>query len=131
MGGADVLNELLRIDEQPTSPLEVTLASDTGSLSGRVMNARQEPVTGGTVVLLPEVERRILRTDLYRVTSTNHLGQFLMESLPPGVYRVFAWENVEDRQWQDPAFMRRYEEMGRAVRITESQMQSVEISSIP
>jgi hypothetical protein len=54
-----------------------------------------------------------------------------MESLPPGEYRVFAFENVEDRQWQDPAFMRRYEEMGRAVSIAESQKQAVEITSIP
>jgi hypothetical protein len=54
-----------------------------------------------------------------------------MNALPPGEYRIFAWENVEDRQWQDPAFMRRYEEMGKTVRIRESEEQSVEVSSIP
>ena len=131
MGGADVLNGRLRIDEQPTTMLEVTVASDVGSLNGRVLNSRQEPATGATVVLLPQVEHRLLRTDLYRVAGTNHLGQFVMESLPPGEYRVFAFENVEDRQWQDPAFIRRYEEMGRAVSIGENQKQVVEITSIP
>jgi hypothetical protein len=131
MGNSDVLNSRLRIDQQPAAMLEVTLASDAGSLNGRVLNARQEPVTGATVVLLPELDRRLLRTDLYRVTGTNQVGEFSMEALPPGEYRVFAWENVEDRQWQDPAFMRRYEEMGRTVLITESQRQSVEIRSIP
>ena len=54
-----------------------------------------------------------------------------MNSLPPGEYRVFAWENVEDRQWQDPAFMRRQEEMGKTVRIGEGEKQSVELLAIP
>jgi 5-hydroxyisourate hydrolase-like protein (transthyretin family) len=131
MGTSDALNGRLRIDEQPTSTLDITLASDAGRLAGRALNARQEPAAGVTVVMLPEVERRLFRTDLYRVTSTNQNGQFLMNALPPGEYRIFAWENVEDRQWQDPAFMRRYEEMGKTVRIRESEEQSVEVSSIP
>jgi hypothetical protein len=38
-----VLNGRLRIDEQPTTMLEVTVSSDVGSLNGRVLNSRQEP----------------------------------------------------------------------------------------
>ena len=131
MGSMDVLNGRLRIDQQPASTLEITLGSDAGSLNGRVLNARQEPAAAVTVVLLPDVERRLIRTDLYRVTNTDQSGRFLLESLPPGEYRLFAWENVDDREWQDPAFMRRHEEMGRTVRITENERQSLDIVAIP
>jgi hypothetical protein len=65
------------------------------------------------------------------VATTDEAGQFLMESLPPGDYRVFAWENVANREWQDPDFVRSYEDRGRAVRITEGARAYAELNSIP
>jgi hypothetical protein len=65
------------------------------------------------------------------VTASNETGQFLFESIPPGDYRVFAWEDVEDRAWQDPGFVRPYLEMSKAVRVLENSRQTVEVTSIP
>ena len=65
------------------------------------------------------------------MTASNETGQFLFENLPPGDYRVFAWENVVDRAWADPSFLRPYEEMSKAVRVSENARQTVEITSIP
>ena len=50
-----------------------------------------------------------------------------MEGLPPGDYRVFSWESVADFAWQDPAFMRDYEDRGRAVRLTAGARQTVDL----
>jgi hypothetical protein len=130
-GGSDVLNERLRLDRQPDAPIEIQIATDPGSLNGRVLNSRQTPVPAATVVLMPDADRRTFRTDLFKVTTTNESGQFSMEGLPPGDYRVFAWESVADRAWQDPGFMRAYEETGKPVRISENARQSVDITSIP
>ena len=130
-GGVDLLNGRLRLDRAPESQIEIQVATDPGSLNGRVLSSRQTPVAAATVVLMPDVERRLFRTDLFKVTSTNESGQFLLEGLPPGDYRVFAWENVADRAWQDPGFMRSYEEMGKPVHISENARQSVDILSIP
>jgi hypothetical protein len=116
---------------QPDSPIEIQVATDPGSVNGRVLSSRQTPVPAATVVLMPDVGRRLYRTDLFRVTTTNEVGQYSMEGLPPGDYRVFAWESVADRAWQDPGFMRAYEEMGKPVRISENARQSVDIPSIP
>jgi hypothetical protein len=131
IGDIDLLNGRLRLDRLPESPIEITTATDPGSLSGRVLDSRQRPSAGAIVVLMPEIERRVQRTDLIKTANTDETGQFLMEGVPPGDYRVFAWENVADLVWRDPAFMRDYEERGRAVSIAEGARHSVDITSAP
>jgi hypothetical protein len=131
IGDIDLLNGRLRLDRPPEFPIEITTATDPGSLSGRVLDSRQRPGTGATVVLMPDLEKRVQRADLYKTATTDETGQFVMEAIPPGDYRVFAWENVTDLAWRDPAFMREYEERGRAVRITEGARQTVELTSNP
>jgi hypothetical protein len=130
MGDIDLLNNRLRLDRPPESPIEITTATDPGSLSGRVTDSRQRPTAGAIVVLMPEVERRLQRTDLFKTASTDETGQFLMEGVPPGDYRVFAWENVAEFAWRDPAFMRDFEERGRPVRMTEGARQTIELSGL-
>jgi Carboxypeptidase regulatory-like domain len=131
MGNADLLNGSLRLDRPPDGQIEISLATDSGSLSGRVLDGRQEPLPGATVVLLPDLDRRLLRTDLYKTANTDEAGRFLMEGLPPGDYRVFSWEKVADFAWQDPAFMRDYEERGRAVHLTEKARETIDLTIIP
>lgn len=130
MGDADLLNGRIRVERAPESQIEITIATDAGSLSGRVLDGRQTPVPAATVVVLPTLDRRLLRADLYRTTSTDEAGRFLLEGIPPGDYRVFSWENVAERAWQDPAFMREYEDRARSVHITEGMRETVEVTSL-
>jgi Carboxypeptidase regulatory-like domain len=131
MGDNDLLNGRLRVDRSIESQIEINISTDAGSLAGHVLDDRQAPVPGATVVLLPTIERRLLRFDLYKTTSTDEGGRFLLEGVPPGDYRVFSWASVPDLAWQDPAFIRDYEERGRAVRITERKQENVEVTSLP
>jgi hypothetical protein len=48
----------------------------------------------------------------------------------PGDYKAFAWENVEIGAWQDPDFMRMYEDRGKPVHIPESGAASSELRLI-
>jgi hypothetical protein len=125
-GDADLLNSRLRLDRPPEQGIEIQIATDSGSLQGRVVGKGQG-VPAATVVLMPEVERRVFRGDLFKVTASDESGQFLIEGVPPGDYRVFAWEKVADRAWQDPSFMRAYEESGQAVRVEVSSQKTVEV----
>jgi hypothetical protein len=131
IGDIDLLNGRLRLDRPPESSIEITTATNPGSLGGRVLDSLQRPSTGAIVVLMPEVDRRSQRADLYKTTSTDEAGRFLMEGIAPGDYRVFSWETVAELAWRDPAFMREYEERGRAVSITEGTRQTVDLTSIP
>jgi protocatechuate 3,4-dioxygenase beta subunit len=112
-----VLNDGLHLLGQPRDELVVVLGTNPGTLEGRVVDVRQQPVAAATVVLIPDGGIRF-RVD-HKFTSTDASGRFQMQSIPPGDYKVFAWEEVERGDWQDPDFVRDYESLGKPVRIEE------------
>jgi hypothetical protein len=128
-GAADVLNEGLRLDRQPTGPLEILVGTKTGIADGTVQNDKQEASANVTVVMIPDVRLRN-RLDLYRSTSTDATGHFHIEGVPAGDYRVFAWEEVETGAWQDPDFIRNFENRGKPVRIDEDSTSNIELRAI-
>jgi 5-hydroxyisourate hydrolase-like protein (transthyretin family) len=117
-GAADILNEGLKLDRPPNGPIEISVARNAGRLTGVVQNDRQEASANVTVVVVPDVPRRA-RLDLYRTASTDAMGQFHIDGIPPGDYKVFSWEEVETGAWQDPDFIRNFEDRGEPVRINE------------
>jgi hypothetical protein len=130
LAGTDILNEGIRLDRQPNGPLEILVSTSTGIADGIVQNDRQEPSANVMVVFVPDPTRRN-RLDLYRTVSTNALGKFHVEGLPPGDYKVFAWEEVETGAWQNPYFIQQFEDRGRPVRINEGGTSNIELRAIP
>ena len=59
----------------------------------------QLPAAGVTVALLPNVRGRF---DLVRTATTDPSGRFRLDRVAPGDYKVFAWSEVSDGDWQDP-----------------------------
>jgi hypothetical protein len=130
LGAVDVLNEGLRLDRQPTGPLEILVSTNTGIIDATVMNERQEPSINVTVVLVPDPSHRH-RQDLYRSGSTDATGRIHLEGVPPGDYKAFAWEDVESGAWQDPEFIRQYEERGKPVSVSGNGQATIELRVIP
>jgi protocatechuate 3,4-dioxygenase beta subunit len=117
-GATDVLGDGMRLDRAPTIPLEIVVSTNTGIADGTVANEKQDPSTNVTVVLIPDAPRRN-RLDLYRTTSTDAMGHFHIEGVPPGDYKLFSWEDVETGAWQDPDFIRAVEGRGKSIRIND------------
>ena len=128
--GTDVMNEGLRLDRQPSGPLDILISTNTGIADGVVQNDKQEASVNVTVVLIPDAERRS-RFDLYRTASTDATGHFHIEGVAPGDYHVFSWENVENGAWQDPDFIRQFEDRGKPIRINEGGTSNIELRVIP
>jgi len=130
MGNRDVLNEGLRVDDPDKLPLlEIVLGLRSGVLSGTVVSEKQKPEANATVVLVPDAGRRW--ADAFRIAHADISGKFVMDRIPPGDYLAFSWEEIDDGAWMDPEFMRRYEERGKRIHLSEGGNPSVNITAIP
>jgi hypothetical protein len=131
LGERDVLNEGFRIDDaEKIGSIEIVLGTHAGILSGTVVNEKQKPGANATVLLVPDAGRRRW-ADTYHTATTDLAGRYTIDRIAPGDYLVFSWEEVEDGAWMDPEFMKKYENRGRRVHITEGATQTANVTAIP
>lgn len=130
LGRLDLLNQNLTVPVQAEDPLEIVLGSDHGVVEGRVVNERQDPAVNVKVALVPDAPLRP-RGDLYKSTATDTTGAYRIPLVPPGDYKVFAWEEAEDGAWRDPEFLRSDETRGKSLRLGALRTESVTLTVIP
>jgi 5-hydroxyisourate hydrolase-like protein (transthyretin family) len=94
-------------------PVEVLLGTDGVPIRGTVVDG-SHPVPNAIVVLVPAERGRIER---YRNTATDSAGAFRLKAIPPGDYKLFAWEWVPSESWLNAEFLRDFENQGITVRV--------------
>jgi hypothetical protein len=124
----DVLNKLLQFSGSIPGPIEVILSPKAAEIEGKVMNDRQEAVPGIQAVLIPDQHRD--RIDLYKTALTNQNGQFTFRGIPPGDYKIFAWEAIEQFAYYDPDVVQRFESRGKPLHVSESDKLTAEVKAI-
>jgi hypothetical protein len=80
-------------------------------------------------VLIPDKARH--RIELFKTATTNQNGRFTFANLPPGDYKLYAWEAVELYRWFDPEFLKAFDQFAVPVRVGESSRQTVDARLIP
>jgi hypothetical protein len=128
-GVADVLNQPLRFDSSQTAKLEIVISSNSGQFTGVALDEKRQPAAGIQTVLIPDHGRD--RIELYKTAVTDEAGRFSMTAIPPGDYKVFAWESIEPNFWFDPDVVRSSEVKGHAIHIGELSKESIEVRTIP
>jgi hypothetical protein len=129
LGGMDVLETGLNISHgQALGQLEVTLTLDGGRVDGTVLR-EQKPFGGALVVLVPDPPLRN-HEELFSFKRSDGLGRFSMLGLPPGDFKLFAWEPVEEVNFNDPDYIKPYEDHGTRVHIEEKKQQNVQLELI-
>lgn len=130
LGGTDVLGVGLNISHsQPPGQLEVTLRLNGGRVDGTVLKDRT-PFGRAVVVLVPDPPLRD-HSELYSSKSCDALGRYSLLGLPPGDFKLFAWEPRQGLDFSDPDFMKVYEGRGTQVHIEENRRQNVQLEVIP
>ena len=130
LGDKEVLTGGLHYEPHPDNVLNVVIGINPGTLEGRVLNAQQQLVPSAAVVLFAESQAaRITRTDMFRVSSTDREGKFQVKGLPPGDYKVFAWEGLDKDAWLEPDFAQN-ENRGQPVHVDEGKIQNVDVPII-
>jgi hypothetical protein len=108
----------------------IVRVSNESALDGIAVNEEVQFQPNVKVVLVPESSLRD-QWGLYRDTTTDAAGRFRIAGLTPGNYKVFAWEDVQKGAWQDPEFIRVYEDNGVAISIEEGSRATVRVTMIP
>jgi Carboxypeptidase regulatory-like domain len=129
LGSQDV-RDGIRLDAQPSAQLEMAVGNHGAVVEGTVLNDKQSPVAGATVVLVPDIFLR-KRSSYYKTARTDASGHFRLSAISPGDYKIFAWEEVETGSWQDPDFLRLYETRGKTLTLPEGVTEPAQVSVIP
>jgi Carboxypeptidase regulatory-like domain len=129
-GRGDPLRDLFNPTGAPGSTLLIRAASASGRIIGTVTDARGEPREGALVTLVPE-GNAAGRHDLYRRVEADADGQFVLETLRPGPYRVFAWESIPQYAERNTEFLNPYLSRGRLVTVGQNGLVDVELDLIP
>jgi hypothetical protein len=109
--------------------LEITVSSRGARVQGQVLSQDDLPVVGAWVVVIPDEEKRkFLR--LYKSGLTDQYGHFEIRGLAPGKYKVFNWESVEEQAWEDPDFLKEYEDKGKEIEVVDGDQESLELKSL-
>ena len=81
-------------------------------------------------MLVPDTGRRE-RRDQYRILVADDDGQATFRGIPPGAYKLFAWENLEPNGYLNADYLRTYESLGVPVNIMAGDNPPMSVRWIP
>ncbi len=113
MGKRDVLRDGVSL-RASAEPLQIVVSASGARLEGSVLGENNQPFAGARVVLVPE-EAQWKRQDLFKITSSDQYGQFLLRGIAPGKYKLFAWETIDEGAYYDPDFLRPVLDQGQSL----------------
>lgn len=105
--------------------IDLVVSGGAGSLEGVVLDG-DKPAAGASVVAVPEENFRKLDERFGTATTDQH-GRFTLRGLAPGIYTVFAWQDLADNLYDDPAFLKSQDGNGTAVKIEAGSRKSIEL----
>ncbi len=134
--GREVLTAI-RFDPQFPEELGIQLSSTGGTSEGAVVDRAGQPVPGAEVVLLPASASPFFgaREDQLRVGTADGVGRFRVSGVPPGNYRVYAFEELgPDAHYAlayNTTLANEYFSMGQPVTVLEGQRVETRLIAIP
>lgn len=129
-GGKDVLHEEMELRDQSSDVLTVVVSTAAAEVTGEVEKAESGQVQPAIVLFAPAVHQ-FSTIQFYRTAYTGPDGKFRFGGLPPGNYRVFAFEKLEFNAWQDAEFLKPYVASATPVKLSEGQKASIQVRRIP
>ncbi len=129
-GGRDIRYSPL--DVSTGVDVEILLSRKVAQLGGTVEKARPESSSG--VVVSENTAEAEGGTGNGRFTgpaSVNQNGAFQFSSLPPGEYRLYAFEDLDFMAASDREFLKKFHSKATLVKIAEGESKSVTLKQIP
>jgi hypothetical protein len=128
-GPASALEDGFTVTRGAPTTLEITISSHGARVQGTVSDGDGLPAAGVWVVLVPEVKYRTQHR-LYKTQTTDQYGYFDLRGISPGEYKLFSWEEVEMGAWEDPEFLKPFEEKGGKIALQEGDQKILNLLTI-
>jgi len=128
-GGIEALEDGFTVRRGVDAALEVTISSRGARIQGTATDADNLPAAGVWVVLMPDEPRRN-QFWRYKSATTDQYGHFDLRGIAPGNYKLFSWEKVERGEWEDPDFVKPFEEKGERITVQEGDAKSINLTAI-
>ena len=128
-GGAGALEDGFTVGRGSPASLEITISPRGARVQGTVSDEGGLPAVGVWVALVPDAAHRAQHR-LYKTQTTDQYGHFDLRGVPPGEYTLFSWEEMESNAWEDPEFLKPFEDQGEKISVQEGNTKSVALTAI-
>jgi len=126
-GDREVADDGLDLSAGANGPIQITLSTEGAEVRGNVTGADGNAMPGVTAVLVPDSRR----FSLFHSTVTDQKGMFDFKNLPPGEYKLLAWEELEPNQFENPEFLAKYIARAETVSLMENDKKVFSLKAIP
>ena len=123
-----MLADGIRVPGAPAH-LALTVSANGAHLEGTVQDKDHQPFTGAFIALVPEETQRS-RQDLFKTATSDQYGHFTLRGIPPGKYKLFAWDSIDQGAYMDPDFLKAYDDQGKTMELSPGEKSSPELRVI-
>jgi hypothetical protein len=109
--------------------LEIVVGVNGARISG-VVRDEQGKVLDAVVTLIPDPPQPQVAS-LYQLAQADETGRFLFQGVPPGKYRLCAWEELEEGAQFDPDVTAPFQARSTALDLAEGERKELEVARIP
>ncbi|MGC4048826.1 MAG: carboxypeptidase-like regulatory domain-containing protein [Paludibaculum sp.] len=124
LGKLDVLTKDMFITSTTRDPLDIVVSTTGAELHGRV-----EDGFATTVLAAPQGELGHVLS-FYSAVGVDENGEFDFRALTPGLYKIYAFEEMAPQAWLDPEFLKNYADSGTTVELREGRAPDVKVKAI-
>lgn len=123
-GAVDLLRDDITIDaDAPVESIEVVVRDDAAALSGTLTSDGHR--THGAILLVLESAPRHLK-----LAPADSAGSFQFSQLAPGNYRIVGLDQIDDVEYRDQDFLRKYLQKGQEITLSPGQSAAIQLELV-
>ncbi len=134
VGGQNILDTALDLSGGGGGPMEVILSTKIATVNGMVEKQKQDDAPGSIVIAIAGANGTLSllstasgQSPLARVDDN---GKFSIANLPPGEYKLIAFEEIDLATASDPEFLKKFEDRAATVKIGEGESKSATLKQV-
>ncbi len=129
-GDQDVTITPLDLSSGVGATLAITISPKAATATGSVYRESSGIAADVLVTLAPTDASRRSDPGTSRKARTDQNGQFVLKNLPPGEYRILAWEEIDDELAVDPEFRSAFDAQSARIELSEGSNLHVDLRKL-